>query len=41
MQTVPYKIGQIKILQFAISPDKYVNGEGSQIHTYLIVKGRV
>lgn len=33
MQTIPYKIGQIKILQFAIFPDKYVNGEEVQIHT--------
>lgn len=33
MQTIPYKIGQIKILQFAIFPDKYVNGEDVQIHT--------
>ena len=32
MQTIPYKIGQIKISQFAIFPDKYINGEEVQIH---------
>lgn len=32
MQTIPYKIGQIKISQFAVFPDKYINGEEVQIH---------
>ena len=32
MQTIPYKIDQIKISQFAVFPDKYVNGEEVQIH---------